>query len=131
MEFIRKMIWKNTVIHIYYIVCDFVYCVDRAWTDVEYDVESAEFIAMYHFKSPGCVLKMPPELRRHLFVWNLFVFVFALLICDTATCFASWLARCLTFAATAFFCTFAEIFCIKSFDAFHKNCLHKFNLSVL
>jgi len=64
---------------------------------------------------------VPPQAALYT-AKNLFVFVafvFALLICDTAACLTSGLARGLAFAATAVFSAFAKIFGIKSLNTFH------------
>jgi len=47
--------------------------------------------------------------------------VFALLVSNTATCFASRLAGCLAFAATAVLCAFAKITSFDGFDVFHDG----------
>ena len=47
--------------------------------------------------------------------------VFALLVSNTATCFASGLARCLAFAATTLVSAFTKITSFDSFDMFHDG----------
>ena len=50
-----------------------------------------------------------------------FLCVFALLVCDTAACLASGLARSLAFAATAVLCALAKVASLKSLDVFHDK----------
>ena len=65
---------------------------------------------------------MPP-LWRHL-VHLLFFCVFTLLVSNTAACFASGLAGCLTFAAATVFSAFTEIASFDCFDMCHNKFLH-------
>lgn len=55
------------------------------------------------------------------------LFVLARLICYAAACFASGLAGCLAFAATAVFSALAEVSCLKSCDSFHNMYLRFFD----
>jgi len=67
--------------------------------------------------------KMPPcggTSQINLFA---FLFVFALLISNTAAGLASRLAGGLAFAATAVFSAFAKVTSFDSFDMFHNNIL--------
>ena len=59
------------------------------------------------------------------------VMVLALLISDTAACFASGLARCLALTATAVLCAFAEITSLNCLDMFHDRNLHQIFVKIL
>ncbi len=51
------------------------------------------------------------------------VFVFALLVCDSAACLASGLARSLALTAAAVLCTLAEVTSFKALNVFHIDFL--------
>jgi len=51
---------------------------------------------------------------------QLFTLFFALLICDTAACFASGLAGCLAFATAAVFSTVAKVAGFDCLNMFHN-----------
>jgi len=57
------------------------------------------------------------------FYCSMNLLVFALLICDTAACFASRLTGSLAFTASAVFSAAAEIFCFECFNMFHSYLL--------
>ena len=59
------------------------------------------------------------------------VVVLALLVSDTAACFASGLARCLTLTATAVLCAFAEIASLNGLNMFHDRNLHQIFVKIL
>jgi len=59
------------------------------------------------------------------------LFILAFLVCDTAACFASGLARCLAFAAATVLCAFAEITSFDSFNMFHDRNLHQIFVKIL
>ena len=63
--------------------------------------------------------KNAANLWRHLL--TLFICVFTLLICNTATCFAGRLAGGLAFAASAVLSALAKVFCLKCFDMLHDH----------
>ena len=57
--------------------------------------------------------------------------ILALLVSDTAACFASGLARCLALTAAAVLCAFAEITSLDSFNMFHDRNLHQIFVKIL
>ena len=61
--------------------------------------------------------KSPPETGSDLSCR--FLFVFALLVCNTTRCFASRLTGCLAFATAAVFYTCSQITGIKCLNVFH------------
>ena len=62
--------------------------------------------------------------KRH-FMCRLFLFVFALLVCNTAGSLASGLAGCLAFAAAAVLNALLEVARCESLDSLHGNILRK------
>ena len=58
----------------------------------------------------------------------LLILIFALLVCNTAGCLASRLARCLAFAATAVLNALYEVTSSKCLDSLHGNSPYKINL---
>ena len=57
--------------------------------------------------------------------------ILAFLVCDTAACFASGLARCLALTAAAVLCAFAEITSLDCLDMFHDRNLHQIFVKIL
>jgi len=90
-----------------------LFFLDRVW----------ENLLLFTRKEKGFPIKTFNELSASMFfftVKNLFLFfVFAFLVSYCARCFASALARCLTFAATAFTSALFESCFGKCFNKFH------------
>ena len=57
--------------------------------------------------------------------------ILAFLVCDTAACFASGLARCLALTTAAVLCAFAEIASLDCLDMFHDRNLHQIFVKIL
>ena len=93
---------------------------DRAGADVQNNVQTTEFITMYHSFTSFCFTKKCRPCGD-IFQRGLLLCVFALLVCDAAAGLASGLARGLALAATTVFSTCTKVFGFQSFDVFHLD----------
>ena len=77
-----------------------------------------------HIKEFHAYMRKCRKFLRHL--WNnqiklLAFLVFALLVCDTAACLTSGLARCLAFAAAAVLYACSKVSCVECLNSLHYS----------